>query len=160
MYALNASTGVAVWTRSLGAIFSVPAVAHGVVYVGVGFNVNAIDANTGVVLWLSGTKGSVNSSAAVADGVVYFGSWDDGLYAANAQTGVELWRYTTGDSLSSSPTVANGMVYVGSRDGNIYAFGPVDADNHEPHSEDHPDFGTLHPDLTLQPSIAVVSADK
>ena len=56
----------------------------------------------------------VDSSPAVANGVVYVGSDDDNVYALNASTGAKLWSYTTGGYVDSSPAVANGVVYVGS----------------------------------------------
>ena len=62
----------------------------------------------------------VRSSPAVANGVVYVGSYDGNVYALNASTGAELWSYTTGAALDSSPAVANGVVYVGSLDYNVY----------------------------------------
>src|SRR5580692_3426354 len=66
--------------------------------------------------WSFATASGVYSSPAVANGVVYFGSWDRNLYALNASTGALLWRYNTGE-VSSSPAVANGVVYVGGIDG-------------------------------------------
>ena len=63
----------------------------------------------------------VNSSPAVANGVVYVGSDDNNVYALNASTGALLWSYTTGSTVVSSPAVANGVVYVGSSDDNVYA---------------------------------------
>jgi outer membrane protein assembly factor BamB len=65
----------------------------------------------------------VISSPAVANGVVYVGSYDNNVYALDASTGAKLWSYTTGNAIGSSPTVANGVVYVGSGDNNLYAFG-------------------------------------
>ena len=53
--------------------------------------------------------------------MVYFGSWDNNVYALNASTGALLWKYTTGYHVFSSPAVANGVVYVGSADNNLYA---------------------------------------
>jgi len=57
---------------------------------------------------------SVDSSPAVANGMVYFGAQDDKVYALNASTGALLWSYTTGGQVNSSPAVANGVVYIGS----------------------------------------------
>ena len=54
------------------------------------------------------------SSPAVANGVVYVGSFDAKVYALNATTGATLWTATTGGDVISSPAVANGVVYVGS----------------------------------------------
>jgi outer membrane protein assembly factor BamB len=63
----------------------------------------------------------VLSSPAVANGVVYIGSYDGNLYALNATTGAKVWNYPAGSWVYSSPAVANGVVYVGSGDGNVYA---------------------------------------
>ena len=101
--------------------------ANGVVYVRSdypGNKVYALNASTGALLWSYTTGGRVNSSPAVANGVVYVGSLDNNVYALNASTGAKLWSYTTGGPIYySSPAVANGMVYVGSLDGKVYAFG-------------------------------------
>ena len=61
------------------------------------------------------------SSPAVANGVVYFGSDDDNVYALNATTGARLWSYRTDGNVDSSPAIANGVVYIGSNDWNVYA---------------------------------------
>lgn len=143
-----------------GSIQSSPAVApptaavtHGVVYVGGesngGNNLFAYDAN-GVIncsivngtqtcqpLWQGTTNGSVISSPAVANGVVYVVSTDvlsrDGyLYAfaaagCNAPVCPALSTYLTHDNGgvfgNSSPAVSGGLVYVGSSDGYLYVLG-------------------------------------
>ena len=74
----------------------------------------------------------MESSPAVANGVVYVGSDDDKLYAFDAagktncnsmtQSCNPLWTATTGGAVGSSPAVANGVVYVGSGDDKLYAF--------------------------------------
>jgi len=61
------------------------------------------------------------SSPAVADGVVFVGSYDGILYALNASTGAKIWQRRTGGPIWSSPAVAGGVVFVGSDDGNLYA---------------------------------------
>jgi outer membrane protein assembly factor BamB len=63
------------------------------------------------------------SSPAVANGVVYVGSFDRKVYALNAKTGAKLWSYIIGSQIQSSPAVSNGVVYVGSVDSKVYAFG-------------------------------------
>jgi len=72
-------------------------------------------------MWNYTTGNSVYSSPAVANGVVYVGSYDNRTYALNASTGVQIWNYTTRNSVESSPAVANGVVYIGSYDGRVYA---------------------------------------
>jgi len=72
--------------------------------------------------WSYATNGDLGEdSPAVANGVVYFSSIDDNVYALDAHTGAKLWSYPTGASVQSSPAVADGVVYVGSNDFSVYA---------------------------------------
>jgi outer membrane protein assembly factor BamB len=116
------SNGQLKWNYTTeGGVWSSPAVANGVVYVGsVDDNVYAINATTGAKLWNYTTRAAVLSSPAVANGTVYVGDYES-VYALNATTSAKLWNYTTGDYLFSSPAVANGVVYMGSADYNVYA---------------------------------------
>ena len=80
------------------------------------------------VAWTGAIGSGIDSSPAVADGVVYVGSFDGKLSAfavgcaAGGGTCSPLWTGTTGDAIIASPAVANGVVYVGSFDGKLYAF--------------------------------------
>jgi outer membrane protein assembly factor BamB len=77
--------------------------------------------------WTGATGSVVDSSPAVANGVVYIGSMGGTLYAyaagcaSGGGTCTPLWTATTGGYIFSSPAVANGVVYVGSKD-LLYAF--------------------------------------
>ena len=71
---------------------------------------------TNNLLWTYTTGSYVDSSPAVAGGLVYVGS--EKVYCLNAATGALVWNYTTGSHVFSSPAVADGKVYVGS--GDIY----------------------------------------
>jgi outer membrane protein assembly factor BamB len=137
VYALNAATGgPPCWTYPTpGVELDSPAVAteliNGVqtpvVYVGAevgvtGDNLYALNANTGAFIWSALKVVGVESSPAVANGVVYVGADDKNLYALDATTGAMLTYRTTFGIVDSSPAVANGVVYVGSRDGGLYAF--------------------------------------
>lgn len=123
--ALNATTGAFVWNYTTGGFLaaSSPAVADGVVYIGGGYGkgVFALNATTGAKMWNCTTEGEVHSSPAVANGIVYIGSYDDNVYAFNATTGEKIWNYTTGYDVYSSPAVVDGVVYIGSSDKNLYA---------------------------------------
>jgi outer membrane protein assembly factor BamB len=76
--------------------------------------------NTNQMLWNFTTGDAVESSPAVADGIVFVGSDDGKAYALNVSTGAPIWNYTTGVAVKSSPAVAGGTVYVGS-DSAVYA---------------------------------------
>jgi outer membrane protein assembly factor BamB len=94
-------------------------VVNGVVYLAK-LDLDALNASTGALLW-SFPSSAYQSSPAVANGVVYFGSEDFHVYALNASTGTELWSFATGDEVFSSPAVAEGVVYVSSEDHSVYA---------------------------------------
>ncbi len=121
--ALDARTGAAIWRIDLGSDFTVssPAVAYGMVYVGVAGDIWALDAATGQQVWTFSTGNAVDASPAVADGTVYIPSLDGNVYALDAATGSLRWRHHTGYYEEANPAVADGVVYWGSADGNLYA---------------------------------------
>jgi outer membrane protein assembly factor BamB len=133
------------WTGTTGGdVWSSPAVANGVVYVGsfdgklYAYAVGCDwDGGSCDPLWTAdagaATATHIYSSPAVVNGVVYVGSADYKLYAfdANGVTGCTgapktcdpLWTsVVTGDTVTGAPAVVNGVVYVGSDDGKLYAF--------------------------------------
>ncbi len=75
----------------------------------------------GTLKWSFATGEAIHSSAAVANGTVYFGSRDGHLYAVDAATGKQRWAFQTGSRVESSPAVVGGRVFVGSNDGFMYA---------------------------------------
>ncbi|MGZ4848725.1 MAG: PKD domain-containing protein [Halobacteriota archaeon] len=128
VYALNAETGLKIWSYATGdTVDSSPAVANGVVYIGSqNNNVYALDAKTGAKLWSYATGGPIQqSSPAVVNGIVYIGCNDGYVYALHANDGTLLWKFMTPGSyvpvVTSSPAVANGVVYVQSVGGETYA---------------------------------------
>ena len=84
-------------------------------------NVTALNASTGVKVWSFATGSSVDSSPAVANGVVYIGSFNGNLYALNATTGAKLWGYDTGGFVYTSLAVVDGLLYF--RDGSPFGYG-------------------------------------
>jgi len=101
----------------------------------VGYNtqetiLSASNAQTLGLAWTGATGFYVDSSPAVANGVVYVGSADGKLYAyaagcaSDGGTCKPLWTGITGvaGGIASSPAVAGGVVYVGNDFGNLYAF--------------------------------------
>ncbi len=76
--------------------------------------------------WSFQAKDSIESSAAIVDGVVYVGSMDNSLYAIDLATGKLRWRYNAAGAIQeSSPCVRNGIVYVGDLNGILHAVDAV-----------------------------------
>jgi len=73
------------------------------------------------VKWKFHTHGEVNSSPAIAGGVIFVGSDDGNLYAIDQQTGAQKWQFATKSRIPSSPAVSRGIVYFSSYDGTFYA---------------------------------------
>ena len=77
--------------------------------------------------WISGVRftiavGSpIRGSPVVDDGVVYFGSTDGRLHAADARSGEVRWRFATGGAVDSTPAIDSGRIYFTSRDGFLYS---------------------------------------
>jgi outer membrane protein assembly factor BamB len=80
------------------------------------------------VAWTGATGAALDSSPAVANGVVYVGSSNGNLYAfavgcaTGGGTCTPIWTAATGGAIDSSPAAAGNRVYVGSGDGKLYAF--------------------------------------
>lgn len=138
LYALNESNGILKWSYATGAMInqSGPALDNGTIYVGSrdGY-LYAIDATAGTLKWRYSAGGISleQSSATVANGVVYIGGWYNignfmqkgSLYAVNANTGSLVWEKLIATGIGSSPTVANGKLYITTDDLKLYALDAV-----------------------------------
>jgi outer membrane protein assembly factor BamB len=119
MSALDAHTGGLWWrSKATGTVIDAAAIAKGFVYASTTVGIDAIESSTGKRIWHF--QALSPPPVTVADGVVYFGSDQGGVYALDARTGVKRWFAPTGPVLSS-PAVADGLVYFGSQDQHIYA---------------------------------------
>jgi outer membrane protein assembly factor BamB len=135
IYALDLASGRPRWThRTGGRVRSTPAIAGGTVVVGSwDGRVYALDLASGTERWVHRTIGdtldshaagfdrrAIQSSPAIAEGGVFVGSRDGGLYALDAATGERRWRFShRGSWVVGSPAVQSGVVYVGSSDGHF-----------------------------------------
>ena len=74
------------------------------------------------VLWTFDAGEVVDSSAAIANGVVYVGGGDGDLFALDLASGKQIWKYTTGNLIGeSSPAVGADAVYIGDLGGVLHA---------------------------------------
>jgi outer membrane protein assembly factor BamB len=123
------------WQNPLGG--AEPVVANGTVYSSCAPGICALNASTGAKLWSYAIGGGdVTGSAAVENGVVYFGSevpchttacspTGGTVYALNASTGALLWSFQKAGSPYAdegpfgAPAVANGVVHIGSEGTNV-----------------------------------------
>ncbi|XGA80322.1 PQQ-binding-like beta-propeller repeat protein [Halomonas sp. CH40] len=109
-------------------VTSAVSLADGVVFfgddgdgkVGAHGHMNALDMETGELIWRFETEGFMRGPASIAGNTVYFGSADTHLYAVDRHTGDLKWRYKTDGIVNSAPAIVDGRVYVGSLDGHVY----------------------------------------
>jgi outer membrane protein assembly factor BamB len=74
------------------------------------------------LLWTYEAGDSIESSAAIADGIVYVGVGNGDLIAVDLDSGVLRWKHPTGSFIGeSSPAVGSGAVFIGDLDGNLHA---------------------------------------
>ena len=132
VYALDAMTGKQKWrAQTDGRVRASPAVANGRVYAAsYDGRVYCYDLTSGALRWRYDTEGvglqsgsygfdrrSIQSSPAVANGVVYVGARDGFLYAIGAEDGKLRWRVDHKVSwVITSPAVDEEMIYAGSSD--------------------------------------------
>lgn len=114
------------WTyRTPGTILtSSPAIVDGIVYIGTRDEdnndhhaIHAVNLKTGKKLWQMKADAQVQSSPAVAEGIVYASTIRGTLYAMDAKTGKLIWEKSVAKDevqrawMYYSPTVDNGVVY-------------------------------------------------
>ena len=82
----------------------------------------ALDPETGEELWRFETGGGVYGTPAIdANGILYFGSYDQYFYSLNPD-GTERWKLKTDGGVVASPTIdRDGTVYFGAWDNYLYA---------------------------------------
>ncbi|MDH7597782.1 MAG: cobaltochelatase subunit CobN [Methanothrix sp.] len=128
--ALNATTGHALWQRSINGTQSTPAIASGRIYVGTDDKrVICLDEN-GSLIWETEVNGPVKSSPLFLDGRIYFGTNTDAgaVYALNASDGSVVWTYPVNEYIMSSPSASDGILFIGADDGRLYAFSSLQKD--------------------------------
>lgn len=130
VYALNVTTGAAIWRADVGAGISSPTLYGGVVFVGGGAfggggRITALRASDGAVLWTFQPNGPVESSVSYADGKILFSTNSENgtVYALDASTGDPIWEFEPmpAEYILGSPSVADGTVFAPSDNGHVYA---------------------------------------
>ena len=135
VYALDLTSGRERWRFATGGkVRATPSVQDSTAVVGAWTGrFYALDVATGKVRWVHHTVGdtidlaragydrrAIQSTAAIAGGLVFFGSRDDGFYALDLLTGERKWRASHATSwVVGSPAVRDGKAYIGSSDGHF-----------------------------------------
>ena len=121
------------WEAEAGDLIFAPlVVSEGVIFLSTLSTIEAIDRETGEPLWQV-ARSSAGSGVSLNDGVLYAGTWGEGVWALDAATGQELWRaqpesaVPTSDppqnSIDSTPLVVEGTLYFnGGPWGRLYAY--------------------------------------
>jgi outer membrane protein assembly factor BamB len=118
-----ADTGTLAWAHGLGWSRG-PTVSGTTVYVAYNdiadpegrHHVRALDATTGLTLWLTELPGPIESIVTLAAGRVYASSGDD-LYALAARDGRVLWHTPVGSVYGGGAAVLDGVAYVAANPG-------------------------------------------
>lgn len=149
VYALNLETGAKLWEFRVrdqffdaGAPRSSAALIDGVLYLGYGSGIYALDAQTGLPVWNSAEVGGPTSeiiaSPAITgppdDRVLFAADLGGSAYAFDLFDGATLWSYTTGGFVFASPAPSASRVFFASDDGFLYAFGFDDGADTRPTS--------------------------
>lgn len=72
-------------------------------------------------LWTFTCEDEIRSSPIYHKGVVYFGSYDNNLYAINTDNGEFLWKFPAEGGIVSRPSIYEGIILFGSEDHRLYA---------------------------------------
>ena len=130
VYCLNKSNGDLVWKQDLNdKIISSPTVDEHDNSVFIGSdegNLTCLDIRDGTIKWSHSTGAKVQSTAALKDNLVAFGSNNGYLYVLNKYTGAEEFTYNPGtvlfnSAITSSPIINGNSLFFGDDSGYLYS---------------------------------------
>ncbi len=75
------------------------------------------------VLWTYDAGDAIDSSAAIANGIVYVGLGKGDLIAVDFAAGQKRFEFDAGGPITASPAVAAGRLVIGTTEGVLYCFG-------------------------------------
>ncbi len=72
-------------------------------------------------VWQFECADEIRGNPTFNNGLVYFGSYDQHLYALQADSGALFWKYQTDAGIVSKPAIYEEMIFVGSEDSRVHA---------------------------------------
>lgn len=93
-----------------------------------GGTIYSVNMSNGEIVWKFDTKSELVAEPLLDNGILYFLSGSQSVYALDAGTGKQLWVYSRQDTTSnmtirggSKPSISNGIIYSGFSDGSLVA---------------------------------------
>lgn len=126
LYAVDALTGEVQWMQTISRhpIWATPVVVGDVIYVAsLDHTLYARDRASGEPLWEQDLGAMLAGTPAVADGVLYIGTFNKEVVAldVSGRRPVEKWRAPAENAVWGGPTVRDGVVYFSDLSGGLYA---------------------------------------
>jgi outer membrane protein assembly factor BamB len=113
LWAYDATTGARNWQAGLGEADSAIAISKGHIHMATTDQILwNFDAATGALDKADWVQMSMQSTPAIANGVLYVGSMNSTITAYDTRSDALLWQATTAGPVFAAPTVANGKLYV------------------------------------------------
>ncbi len=100
--------------------------------------------STVLPIWSFKVEDAVRSTPLVRDDTVYFGSYDNNLWALDAKSGKLVWKCPTEGGIGSSPIYSGGSLFIGSSDRRLYAVDAKTGRVQWSHKTDGKIFSTPH----------------
>jgi outer membrane protein assembly factor BamB len=123
-FSVNTRNGKQRWRRDVATLnASAPTYSNGRLYISNldPGQVQALNAQSGKVVWRHPFPGRTESSPLVVGNEVIAGCECGSVYALNAQTGKEMWSTAVGGAVKASPAYDKGTVFVGDYSGQMTA---------------------------------------
>ena len=134
LYILNTENGSLIWKYNISyPIYkSTPAIYNNNIFIGTqtdnyGYGyIYCLNYESRTFIWKNKFLGDIESSVAIADNKLFFGTSYGKIYAIDASVGSVVWNYEIGEFGASSPAIAKGKVFITSIDTNLlYCFGSL-----------------------------------
>ncbi|MBN2444955.1 MAG: PQQ-like beta-propeller repeat protein [Spirochaetales bacterium] len=97
-----------------------PIIPRSTLFIGSFNRLYALNADTGATLWTFLAYGLIDSTPAVDERRVYFGTNDNIIYAVDRYSGKGIWKFEAKGPVVSSPSVGEKLLIAASLDGVIY----------------------------------------